>query len=410
MNTPPRSLLPSSIRSQTKPLMVVYSHLRWDFVFQRPQHLLTRAAQHYRILFFEEPVYERDACASLSVCEREHGIQVVQPHLPKGLTPGESIFLQRSLLNALLASERERPHIGWYYSPMALSFSQHVNHEVCVYDCMDELSAFRGAPPELTDFERSLMKCADIVFTGGQSLYEAKRSLHPQVHAFPSSIDTAHFSKARSGNLPEPADLAGIPHPRIGFFGVIDERLDVDLVEAVARGRPDWQIVMIGPVVKIDEATLPRLPNIHWLGGKAYADLPQYLAHIDMGWMPFAINESTRFISPTKTPEFLAAGLPVVSTPIRDVIRPYGEAGLVDIAPDAATTIDRIDARLAGDRAAWRAKVDRHLSSMSWDKTWRAMQLLIGQTASNRMARVPNLGSQPSIARRGGKALQHSAS
>jgi glycosyltransferase involved in cell wall biosynthesis len=390
--------------------MVVYSHLRWDFVFQRPQHLLTRAAQQYRVLFFEEPIFERDACASLSVSEREHGIQVVQPHLPKGLTPGESVFLQRSLLNALLASERERPHIGWYYSPMALSFSQHVNHDICVYDCMDELSAFRGAPPELTDYERILMKRADVVFTGGQSLFEAKRSLHPQVHAFPSSIDTTHFSKARAGDIAEPADLAGLPHPRIGFFGVIDERLDVDLVAAVASRRPDWQIVMIGPVVKIDEATLPRLPNIHWLGGKPYADLPQYLSHLDMGWMPFAMNESTRFISPTKTPEFLSAGLPVVSTPIRDVVRPYGEIGLVDIAITAEEAIAAIENRLAADRQPWLTKVDRHLSATSWDKTWRAMQLLISQTASARLGRAPTLTTQGSLVRRGSKTLQQSAS
>jgi glycosyltransferase involved in cell wall biosynthesis len=176
---------------------------------------------------------------------------------------------------------------------------------------------------------------------------------------------------------PEPKDQARIPHPRLGFFGVIDERMDIDLVGAAADLRPDWQFVMIGPVVKIDPATLPKRPNIHWLGGKSYADLPRYLAGWDVGFMAFAMNEATRFISPTKTPEFLAAGVPVVSTPINDVVRPYGEKGLVEIAATAQEVVQKAEALLARPKEAWLQRVDRHLAAGSWDKTWAAMQRLM---------------------------------
>src|SRR6185436_18107217 len=215
------------------------------------------------------------------------------------------------------------------------------------------------------------------VFTGGMSLYEAKRNRHRNVHGFPSSIDFDHFAKARRAGDPEPADQAPIPHPRLGFFGVIDERMDIDLVAGVADLRPDWHLVMIGPVVKIDPATLPQRANIHWLGGKSYSDLPRYLSGWDVGMMPFALNESTRFISPTKTPEYLAAGLPVVSTPIADVVRPYGENGLVRIAGTAEEFAEAISEALNEDRNGRQSHVLEFLSRTSWDRTFEAMSELI---------------------------------
>jgi UDP-galactopyranose mutase len=261
---------------------------------------------------------------------------------------------------------------------MAMAFAGHLTPDLTIYDCMDELSAFRGAPPRMLEFERQLLSRADLVFTGGRSLYEAKRGKHPRVHCFPSSIDAAHFAKARKG-LAEPADQAGIAHPRIGFFGVIDERMDIELVGALAALRPAWQFVMIGPVVKIDPASLPRRDNIHWLGGKKYAELPAYLSGWDAGFMPFARNESTRFISPTKTPEFLAAGLPVVSTPITDVVRDYGDAGLVEIAVEAGGFVQALEELMSQPREPWLRRVDRKLAKQSWDRTWAAMAGLMAE-------------------------------
>ena len=257
------------------------------------------------------------------------------------------------LLDDFIETEAIRDYVLWYYTPMALALTRHLSPLAVVYDCMDELSAFQGAPATLREHERELMQRASLVLTGGRSLYEAKRHQHHNIHALPSSVDVAHFARARSIAI-DPRDQAGIPHPRLGFFGVIDERLDIALVDGVAAARPDWHLVMIGPVVKIDPASLPRRPNIHYLGSKPYGELPHYLAGWDVALLPFARNEATRFISPTKTPEYMAAGKPVVSTSIQDVVRPYGEQGLVRIADDVPAFVDAClrgdDRRRAGAR------------------------------------------------------------
>lgn len=372
-------------------LLLCFSHLRWNFVFQRPQHLLTRAAKTHKVVYFEEPVYENVKKPLLQANEPSADIRVLTPVLPVGTSSAEAIAMQRRLVDAALAAEQYDRLILWYYTPMALPFTDHVECDVCVYDCMDELSGFRNAPREMVQMERLLMQRADVVFTGGQSIYEAKRRLHKAIHAFPSSIDVAHFHKARKPGK-DPADQAQIPHPRVGFAGVIDERLDVELLAEAAAKMPDVQFVMIGPVVKIDPADLPRLPNIHWLGPKPYAELPAYLGHWDMGWMPFALNEATRYISPTKTPEFLAAGLPVVSTAIVDVVRSYGAHGLVQIA-DADDIEEKIREALGNPKDLLRRTVDAYLATMSWDQTWNGMSAHMARVAKPRAAHVLRVGA-----------------
>src|SRR5215208_2065551 len=359
------------------PLLVCFSHLRWDFVWQRPQHLLSRAAKHYRVLVIEEPMFKPGIVPHMDLSTRPQGVTIAVPMLPDGLDHEDVILEQRDLVEKLLGRESAGSRAFWYYTPMAMAFTSHLECDLCVYDNMDELSAFRGASQEMIDNEAELFRRADVVFTGGISLYEAKRNRHANVHGLPSSIDFDYFSKARRMRDAEPADQAAIPHPRLGFFGVIDERMDIDLVAAVADLRPDWHLVMIGPVVKIDPATLPQRANIHWLGGKSYSDLPRYLSGWDVGFMPFALGESTRFISPTKTPEFLAAGVPVVSTPITDVVRPYGEKGLVEIAKTPLEAVRKAEALLERPRQPWLSRVDRHLAAGSWDKTWAAMHKLM---------------------------------
>ena len=371
-------------------VILCLSHLRWNFVFQRPQHLLTRAARTNTVLYFEEPLYENVTRPVLRATDTD-GLRVLTPVLPQGTTPSQATAMLRALLNNALASVSYDRLVLWYYTPMALPFSDHVDYDVCVYDCMDELSAFKNAPRELVQMERLLMQRADIVFTGGQSIYEAKRRLHKSIHAFPSSIDVAHFHKARRPTS-DPADQASIPHPRVGFAGVIDERLDVKLVAEAAAKMPDVHFVMIGPVVKIDPADLPRLPNIHWLGGKSYAELPTYMANWDMGWMPFALNEATRYISPTKTPEFLAAGLPVVSTAIVDVVRSYGAQGLVQIA-DGEDIEDKIRESLGNPKDLLRKSVDSYLATMSWDQTWAAMSAHLWRVARPRVEAALRVGA-----------------
>jgi glycosyltransferase involved in cell wall biosynthesis len=354
--------------------LVCLSHLRWGFVFQRPNHLMSRCAQDRRVYFVEEPAFY-DGPPKLATSEIEPNLTVVVPQLSGDLDEETCLSVQRDLLSSLVRQKELRNPMLWFYTPMALPLVRDIEASLVVYDCMDELSAFRGASPQLRARESALFARADLVFTGGQSLYEAKRSQHPSVHAFPSSVDAAHFGKARAA-LPEPVDQRDVPRPRLGFSGVIDERMDLDLVARIADERPGFQIMMLGPLVKIDPASAPRRPNIYWLGQKSYQELPAYLAGWDVAIMPFALNEATRFISPTKTLEYLAAGKPIVSTAIRDVVSPYGENGSVRIA-DASTFVAAVEAALAEPAEARRAVADGILSATSWHKTWRSMSELM---------------------------------
>jgi UDP-galactopyranose mutase len=348
---------------------VTLSHLRWKFVFQRPQHLMTRCAKKNRVFFWEEPIFDAPQAAFLKVEEAGPQLRVVVPHLPTGLSEAEAWQVQEWLLSELVAEHSIREHVLWYYTPMARHFSRNLRPAAIVYDCMDELSAFRGAPPGLRSAEAELFACADLVFTGGQTLYESKKLQHHSAHCFPSSIDREFFGAARTIRI-EPQDQAHIPHPRIGYCGVIDERMDLDLLAAVADRHRDWQIILIGPVAKISESDLPRRENIHYLGGREYQSLPTYFSGWDVGILPFALNESTRFISPTKTPEYLAAGLPVVSTPITDVVEPYGTQDLVEIATGPDQFVGGIERAVSTRNSRERlARADFFLKRMSWDLT-----------------------------------------
>lgn len=348
-----------------------FSHLRWSFVYQRPQHLMSRAAQEFKTWYVEEPEYF-DGPPFLRIKRDSSDVSVVTPLLPRHRADDRDGLL-RKMLSGLVSELRPRRLIAWYYTPMALRFTDELEPDRCVYDNMDELSTFVGAPPGLLEWEERLLAKCDVVYVGGHSLYRVKRNRHENIHVFPSSVDAAHFRQAR-GFFDDPADQRDLPHPRLGFFGVIDERMNLDLVQQIAALRPDWSLVMIGPTAKIDPQSLPRAENIHWLGCKDYRELPHYLAGWDVGVMPFAINDATRFISPTKTPEFLAAGVPVVSTPITDVVEPYGRAGLVEIAEDAAGFVAKAEALLARKRGPWLKSVDAFLADMSWDDTWAAMR------------------------------------
>ena len=353
--------------------LLCFSHLRWHFVTQRPQHLLTRCAASQRTFFWEEPYFDADdngdGTPTLEVMHEEEQLWVLRPHLPRS---GNADDMQRDLLKSFVKDFDVHRFVRWYYTPMALGFTSALKADATIYDCMDELTGFLGAPPELAQRERALFEEADVVFTGGMSLYEAKRKQHHNVHAFPSSIDVAHFARAAQP-MQDPMDQAAIPHPRAGFFGVLDERFDYALMSQVAALRPQMQFIFLGPVVKIDQALLPQGANIHYLGAKTYAELPSYLAGWDVALLPFALNESTRFISPTKTPEYLAAGKPVVSTPIHDVVAGYGKDGLVAIAASAEEFVQALDRALDAPAEGWKTAVATKLAQGSWDKTWKAM-------------------------------------
>ena len=359
--------------------IVVFCHLRWDFVFQRPQQLLTRLAEYYNIILIEEPIHHAGAPV-LKKTVVAPNVTVCQPFTPVD-APGfhdDQIPLLQPLL-AGLVPEGEAP-IVWFYTPMAMPLLQGMHPSLVVYDCMDELSAFKNPPKQLLQRETALLARADVVFTGGPSLYEAKRERHANAYCFPSSVDAIHFGKARDPAISHPAQ-AQLARPRLGFFGVIDERFDIDLLAAVAAARPHWELIMVGPVVKIDPATLPRHANIHYMGQQPYEALPQFLAGWDVCLMPFAMNESTKFISPTKVLEYMAAELPIVSTPVNDVKVPYGH--VVAIAATAEEFIAACDAALAmtPEQTARMVQQERDIvANTSWDRTAKAMQEILLST------------------------------
>lgn len=354
--------------------LICFCHLRWNFVYQRPQHLLTRFAAKYRVIIIEEPIMDAET-ATLDIVVTKENIWIVVPHLVPGTDEGQKTTQQQNLLKTWAQNFGITKYIAWFYTPMSLPFLEVLSFpDLIIYDCMDELAAFKGAAPNIKEQELLLLEKSDLVFTGGQTLYEAKRKLHNDIYPFPSSIDKNHFMKARSA-VSSPWDQTNLSHPRIGFFGVIDERLDIDLLDKIALVKPEWQFIIIGPIVKIDPDSLPRADNIHYTGCRMYEDLPNYLSGWDVALIPFAINESTQFISPTKTPEYLAGGIPVVSSAIKDVINPYGDMGLVYIAQNVSEFIEGIQWGLTmRNNSGWLKKVDNFLAGLSWDHTAEQMQ------------------------------------
>ncbi|GAA3998652.1 glycosyltransferase family 1 protein [Deinococcus rubellus] len=376
--------------SDTNAALICLSHLRWDFVFQRPQHLMIQAALTRRVYYVELPMFG-DWDDHLDIRTVGGSVQVAVPYIRTGFDAAESQARTAALLAELAEREHLRDLTLWVYTPMELPVAAQLRPALTVYDCMDELANFRFAPPELRPREQQLFRQADLVFTGGHRLWEAKRGQHPHVYPFPSSVEKAHFAQARAG-LNDPADQAPLGRPRLGFYGVIDERFDTALITELARCRPDWEFVLLGPVVKLEESELPRAANIHYLGMKSYAELPAYLAHWDVALMPFARNEATEFISPTKTPEYLAAGVPVVSTEIRDVVRPYGEQDLVRIANRADDFEAACEAALAErhqpESRERQARADAYLAGLSWSQTWAEMETLMNEARGRKAAKT----------------------
>ncbi|MBY3326677.1 UDP-galactopyranose mutase [Rhizobium laguerreae] len=367
--------------------LICFSHLRWDFVLQRPQHLMERFSRERPVFYFEEFIPTDHHLAYLEIHPFEGtSVKAVRPRIPHWWNAAEQEAALRRLLDDLILLHGGKRPILWFYTPLMFGFARHVDAVAIVYDCMDELANFKFAPPNLKACEQALMASADVVFTGGLSLYEARRDQHDNIHPFPSGVDTHHFHAARC-SLPVPADQADIPQPRLGYYGVIDERLDLDLVSSVASARPDLSFVFLGPIVKISPDNLPRGANIHYLGQKAYADLPAYLSSWQAALMPFALNEATRFISPTKTPEYLAAGRPVVGTQIVDVVRGYGDVPGVFLANGSEAFAEACDAALllSCSDPAWLEAVDGVLAQSSWDSTFCRMSALLERAAAQKI-------------------------
>jgi len=322
--------------------LIVHCHLRWDFVWQRPQQLFSRLAANHPVLFVEDPL-PGEGEPHLDVSEPYANVVRLVPRLPQG-SPGGADAQWRLLLPLLEAALRDHPLLSgrfadpvqWFYSPMSAPvLLGRFGARGTVYDCMDELANFRFAPPDIAERERFLLSRADVVFTGGYQLYESKSRHHSTVHFHGCGVDVGHFGRARLASTVVPDAVARLPGPVFGYVGVIDERLDYPLIEALAREFPDASVVMAGPLAKVEQSELPDLPNIHWLGQQAYETLPALVKGFDVCLMPFALNDATRYINPTKTLEYMAAGKPVVSTAVADVVRNFAPVVTVAHTPDA---------------------------------------------------------------------------
>ena len=357
--------------------LIAFSHLRWNFVYQRPQHLMTRFAKHYRVFYVEEPVRSAGT-PRLEVTHPAQDIFVCTPHTPFGATGfhDEQLPALQALIDELVAEYQIRDPIVWMYTPMALPLVAGLGPRSLVYDCMDELAAFKNAPRQLMQREHALLKVADFVFTGGPSLYRAKQSRHHSVHCFPSSVDRSHFARARDPAIEIPTQHS-FPRPRLGFFGVIDERLDIDLLGRISVAHPEWQLIMVGPVVKIGQDTLPRNANIHYFGQRSYEDLPRFLAGWDVCLLPFALNDATRFISPTKTLEYMAAEKPIVSTPVEDVATPHGHIVGIGGGDKFISLCEQALHETSEQRLGRKSMMRTVIDGTSWDKTAAEMRQLI---------------------------------
>ncbi len=377
--------------------LIVFSHLNWDFVYQRPQHLLSRMAASHRVFFIQEQACVAGEDPHWDFDTPAPNVLVCKP-CTNLASPGfsdEQLSVLKVLLKQLVREQKLENYVLWLYTPMALPLAQELEPEAVVYDCMDELSAFRFAPPQLLEREATLLRWADVVFTGGPSLYKAKKGRHDNLYCFPSSVDAAHFMQAAS--VHEAADQAHLPHPRLGFYGVIDERMDLALLDALAKAHPEWQIVMLGPVVKIDVNDLPERPNIHYIGQRSYEELPSYLAGWDVCLLPFARNESTRFISPTKTLEYMVAEKPIVSTPITDVAVPYGDIVYLGATPEEFIAACEQALSSSDEEKATRSEKMRSvLARTSWSATVLEMEELIVEALQHRDA-LPG-GAQKAVA------------
>jgi glycosyltransferase involved in cell wall biosynthesis len=331
----------SKVRESEAYSIVVHSHLKWDWVWQRPQQFLSRLSRKHRVLFVEAPdVY--DAAHVTRVDLREvtdfPNINVLQLKIP-AKRENDIRWIdkeRRRVVQSLLSGPLGQSFpsiVQWFYDPMAVTaLAGQLDEQLIVYDCMDELSLFRGAPPELVRRERELLAVADVVFAGGPKIWRAKRELNRNCFCYGCGVDARHFGEACDPELRVPHDMAGLSRPVFGYIGVVDERIDYELLTRLADST-EGSVVMVGPWTKVDPASFPHRDNLQWLGGRDYSDLPRYAKGFDVCVMPFAINEATRFINPTKALEYMATGRPIVSTPVEDVVSQFSD--VITIAKDA---------------------------------------------------------------------------
>ena len=354
--------------------IIVHSHLSWDWVWQRPQQFHSRLSKTHPILFVEGPIVS-DQVTTSGVTLREisdyPNIVVLQMVMPAARwadgawVDAERRRLVHSVLEGPLGRTFENP-VQWFYDPMAVtSFLGHMDEAAVVYDCMDELSKFKGAPPELVRRERELLNAADVVFAGGPKMARAKSRYHSNCYSYGCGVDIKHFGKARHAATQVPDDVAQFAGPVLGYIGVVDERVDYDLLAKLADHNADWTVAIVGPVAKVDSADFPKRDNLRFLGGRDYAELPRYAKAFDLCLMPFAKNEATEFINPTKALEYMATGTPIVSTDVEDVVLQF--SAVVKVAATHEEFVAHCEMSLAQPNARRIAAGMKMARNNSWE-------------------------------------------
>jgi UDP-galactopyranose mutase len=380
------------------PAVLCLGHLGWNWVWQRPQQILSRVARHWPVIYVNEPGIQRGYLAEpyLDLVAEQANLSAWQPEfpdraelLPRWRETYVELVRDRLLRRGWLARSdgvirATRPLLLWFYTPVPFYFADQMPAEVIVYDVMDELASFKHAAPDMAEREARLLARADVVFAGGRSLFEARRGRHGNLHLFASGVEPEHFAAALSPETEIPAEIAGLPHPVLGYYGVIDERLDYALLREVAERRPDWSIVMVGPrSVKVEASALPRLPNLYYTGQQPYQRLPGFLKGFDVCLMPFAMSVATRSISPTKTLEYMAAHKPIVSTPVPDVAANWGDVvAIASSAEEVISAVERLLGETEPERARRWAREAAIVADNTWDRIAEAIRARIEETLS----------------------------
>jgi len=371
------------------PYLIVFSHIRWNCIYQRPQNLMSRLAYHYRVLFIEEPIYEQTVSRypTLEYSCQGPNIEVLTPRtgVPTAGFNQQQASILAPLLEEYLLANCIEDYAIWFYTPMAYSFIDYLQPKAVIYDCTEIDSERDEDSMEWREMEEALVDHADTIFTSGPSLYDSKRDIHPNVHCLPNAVDMVHFSPERllqtSHSSTDVAQLQEkIGFPRLGFFGVIDERIDFDLLAKVAEARPDWNIVMLGPIKNVNESELPKYPNIHWLGMHSYERLPYFLATWDVCFLPYIVNDLTGFINPCQTLEYMAAEKPVVSTAIPDIAAMYEDvAHFVHTPKQFIEQCETLLSHTAVERSALVSGMLTAVWRMSWDNAVESVRRELDQ-------------------------------
>jgi glycosyltransferase involved in cell wall biosynthesis len=383
--------------------IIAFSHLGWDWVWQRPQQYLSRLAKKHRVLFVESCRSEQSETTYQFYTPENHpNITVLQIHFPASKWEDYAFMdpeRRRVLLKALseeLAGQFESP-ILWFYDPMTVvSTIGYLNEKVVVYDCMDELSQFKGAPAELVSREQALVRKADVVFCGGRKMREKRLPLNANTHFFGTGVDCAHFGAALNPALAVAPEIAALKSPVLGYFGVVDERIDYDLLAKLADARPDWSVVMVGPAIKVDPANFPQRKNLHWLGGRQYTELPAITKGFDVCLMPFALNAATEYINPTKALEYMAAGKPVVSSSLSEVRSNFKDVARIGESHDEFIKFCREEATNPS-----RARIKKGLAlagANTWESNLARMEALIAEALTARSREAVQIRERKSAA------------